>query len=109
MADIEKVKQGLRCCKSCLKSHCEECPHNGEGDTFDCTADLANDALSVIEELQAEIERLQPKVAKWITVRYIPQNIEFKRCTCCDYLCMGWDGETGVEYDYCPNCGAKMD
>lgn len=70
---------------------------------------LCEKVLSLLKSQKAEIKRLQPKVAKWVTVRYLPQNKEFKRCTCCDSLCMGWDGETGVEYAYCPNCGAKIE
>lgn len=66
-------------------------------------------ALKTIDSQRTEIERLQPKVGKWVTVMHLPQNKEFKRCTCCDDICMGWDCETGTAYDYCPNCGAKME
>ena len=48
------------------------------------------------------------KTGKWHGVLYINDNKELKRCTCCDYLCNGLDIETGITYDYCPNCGAEM-
>jgi len=65
---IEKVKQGLRCCQYASKSQCDDCKYCYDGlvEILDCTADLASDALSVIEELQAEIERLKAQKQKWL-------------------------------------------
>jgi len=59
MADIEKVKRGLACCTDGCST---DCPY-----THDCRCgkNLSIDSMTVIEELQAEIERLQPK---WIPV-----------------------------------------
>ena len=59
MADIEKVKQGLRCCDTGI---CNGCPFKNEKDeTYPlfCQHVLNHDALSVIEEQQAEIERMK--------------------------------------------------
>ena len=50
----------------------------------------------------------QPKKGRWRSNFYISKDKELKVCTCCHYECQGWDGETGVAYDYCPNCGAEM-
>ena len=64
---------------------------------------VLNDALELLKEQQ-------PKKAKWKAVHYIRKEgtKTFKKCTCCDYTCNGWDIETGIAYDYCPNCGAEM-
>lgn len=62
MADIEKVKQGLRCCGHYDGDYCKACPYTDDED--DCTAGLSQNALSVIEELQAEGELL--KEYRWI-------------------------------------------
>lgn len=63
MADIEKVKRGLACCADGCST---DCPY-----THDCRCgkNLSIDSMTVIEELQAEIERLQPK---WIPVSKNP-------------------------------------
>ena len=58
-----------------------------------------------LELLKAE----QEKKGKWKTVHYLSYLHDFKRCTCCGYICQGWDGETGVVYNYCPDCGAEME
>ena len=51
--DIEKVKQGI---KNCINP---ECSCNGcEYNEYGCDEQLMFDALSVIDKLQAEIERL---------------------------------------------------
>ena len=69
MADIEKVKQGLRNC-DCRKTNCDGCSYRYGGlcadNITDCTGDLASDALSVIEELQAEIEQMKAQKRKWL-------------------------------------------
>ena len=59
MADIEKVKRGLAYCADGCAT---DCPY-----THDCRCgkNLSIDSMTVIEELQAEIERLQPR---WIPV-----------------------------------------
>lgn len=65
MADIEKVKHGLKAhTNECAWACNENCPYY-EPSEYGCCDNLIKDALSVIEELQAEIERIQPK---WISV-----------------------------------------
>ena len=63
MADIEKVKQGCKCC-STDEYKCNECQYWAFGVHNNiCTGyvEICADALSVIEELQAEIKRLKEK------------------------------------------------
>ena len=58
MAGIEKVKKGLVCCTNMDRCF-GKCPYDDEyDDVVDCTSELAKDTLEVIEEQQAEIERL---------------------------------------------------
>ena len=68
---------------------------------------LTREAAQCIVEL---LKEQQPKKAKWKAVHYIRKEgtKTFKKCTCCGYTCNGWDIETGIAYDYCPNCGAEM-
>lgn len=62
MADIENVKQGLRCCTGLGCHH--GCKYHEE--PLECGVRLRKDALSVIEELQEEIERLKAQKQKWL-------------------------------------------
>ncbi len=59
MADIDKVLKGLKCCSDACGKHCYEgkCPYASMSEP--CREQLANDAMYVIEEQQAEIERLK--------------------------------------------------
>lgn len=66
MADIEKVKQGCKCCDHPLgERKCKKCPYAHFLTPY-CNIYLAHDAMSVIEELQAEIERLKAQKQKWL-------------------------------------------
>ena len=106
MADIEKVKRGL-------KAHTDECAwvcnencHYYEPSEYGCCDKLTADAMSVIEELQAEIERLQPKKGKWIfTGQKNAYGGTVIQCPFCDdkYVVE----HPGNEH-YCRNCGAKL-
>ena len=78
---IEKVKQGLKHCSD--RSRCNDrCPYSNiikdQNEGMDsCVTQLAADAMSVIKEQQAEIERLkaQPTVIKTDHFEYVfPQK-----------------------------------
>lgn len=43
----------------------------------------------------------EPKIGEWIQKNLCADRF----CSCCDYVV--WDSEA-EEYNYCPNCGAKM-
>lgn len=108
MADIERVKQGLRCCQYASKSQCDDCKYCYDGlvEILDCTADLASDALSVIEDLQAEIERLQPKKSKWIfTGQKNAYGGTVIQCPFCDDK---YAAQNPSDEHFCRNCGAKL-
>lgn len=44
---------------------------------------------------------------RWITER-TPVETEFE-CSECGFLLIDADSHAKMEYNYCPNCGAKMD
>lgn len=56
MADIDKVKKGLECCKECKEEdpfqRCSDCPYNDVSICVqDCRAVLSADALELLEKL----------------------------------------------------------
>ena len=102
MTDVEKVKQGLNHCF--IKKGCYKCPY-WEKEKH-CSQQLCKDALSVIEEQQAEIEQLKPKEGHWI--RTGEKNCyggTVAVCSCCEDKIVFSD--ISLE-KYCRSCGAKM-
>lgn len=118
MADVEKVKQGLRYCSESVEWNCDKkCVYgeNGKKEAGACWIDLNRDALSVIEELQAENERFaKPAEGTWIQ-KADATGHEYSMCSACETV-INTPDEYGGYYKldmtgakYCPNCGAKMD
>lgn len=66
MVDIEKVKNGLQCCA--VGAECDHCRYslmnNTNNGRFAGCYQLHNDALVLVEEQQAEIDRLKILVKK---------------------------------------------
>ena len=53
----------------------------------------------------------QPKIGHWITQWNVTHQKEYYCCSECREK-FSYDGETGIEmnnYNFCPNCGAKME
>lgn len=80
MNDIEKVKQGLKAHTDECAWVCNEiCPHY-EPSEYGCCDKLIEDALSVIEEQQAEIERLEKENGTLkLAVQSMPNWLDEKR------------------------------
>ena len=102
MADVEKVKEGLR-----VHSNpdnvgiCPVCPYHKRSH---CVETLCFDSLNLISELQAEIARFQPKKGKWIfTGQKNAYGGTVIQCPFCDdkYVVAHPCNE-----HYCRNCGA---
>lgn len=62
----------------------------------------AADALEAAEKRIAELEAQVPKEGEWIEQELAPKNYRF--CTQC-----GFANKRKSKWNYCPNCGAKMD
>ena len=109
MSDYTELVKALRYCGNFTEREgCDEsCEYFND---MDCPNRIMSDAAAAIEELQAEVERLEPKRGEWKETD------------------MGWDGDTAWvcsvcgepwtlidgtpkenNMNYCPNCGAKME
>ena len=67
------------------------------------------DAAAAIEALQAEVERIQVDVDAVPVVHghWVTKTVRGDYVPCCSEC--GRGNGTLYEYDYCPNCGAKME
>lgn len=95
MADAEIVKSRL---KAIIDYN-----EIGNGRTV-VRKDVLNDALSVIEGLQAEIERLQPKKGHW-EMKEDPLGFWDEIPVCSECGCMN---TLRKKTTYCEHCGADM-
>lgn len=98
MVDIEKVKRGLAYCADGCST---DCPYaNG----CRCGKNLSIDSMTVIEELQAEIKRLQPKKGHW-EMKEDPFGLfdEIPVCSEC-----GRTNTLRKKTAFCEHCGADM-
>ena len=107
MTDYTELLELLRYCSS--KSGCMGCKLS---EAYDCTDDLTRDAAAAIEDLQAQL----PKRGEWLPGREISRSyigdccvsIDFEdwRCSICGNII---EIPCNPKYNYCPNCGAKME
>ena len=103
MTDYTELVKALRC----KRDDCEGCDlaffDKDEGWMCQFAA-KDDDAAAAIEELQAEVERLEPKRGEWIG----RQN--HKKCSVCGKQAI-YDVAlyTDMKTPYCPHCGAKME
>ena len=131
MTDYTELLELPRYCSS--KSGCMGCKLS---EAYDCTDDLTRDAAAAIEDLQAEVKRLkmhcadceygnspwpeepghEPKRGQYVHGRELSReyignclvSIDYEdwRCSVCGIVFEQWSMPT---YNYCPNCGAKME
>ena len=49
-------------------------------------------------------------MSRWIDyyVTGVDYARQLKKCPHCFYICQGFDGETGIEYQFCPECGENL-
>lgn len=121
MADYKKLVKALRCCAENFGCPIE-CPRYSPADegVRACVSRLEKDAAAAIEELQAEVKRLElenedyeytlrerydePKLGEWIEMQHGDEVVpSLCKCSVCGSTWLGVGG-----YNYCPSCGAKM-
>lgn len=108
MTDYTELVKALRVCGSIRYGiRCISCPYNGKG----CHAKLCTDAAAAIEALQAEL----PKRGEWVHGREIGKEWAYDHwiiyyedwhCSNCKVV---FEQDEKPKYNYCPNCGAKME
>lgn len=136
MTDYSERVKALRYCmaKKDGITICEPCSYYGKG--IECENVLHTDAAAAIEELQAEVMRLNmrcadceyaasewpedpehtktPKRGEWIHGREIGKEWAYDHWVTYfeDWRCSNcgvvFEQESKPKYNYCPNCGAKM-
>lgn len=62
MVDREKVLSGLKSCADRTGALCRTCPYDFVHNE-NCMGDMAQDALELLKELEAKIERLEHDLA----------------------------------------------
>ena len=70
------------------------------------SAQLYKDAAAAIEALQAETVRLWPKRGKWINSK---ERMRPDMCSVCGCADEADRFMYKIVWNYCPNCGAKME
>jgi len=102
MSDYSELVKALRCCAD---DACGICPY-AEDDRHCGASKLAYDAAAAIEELQAEVKRLESKQAKlgeWTKAK--PRGVlvysdGYAECSSChEVIWLGWS------MNFCPHCG----
>ena len=69
VADIEKTKRGLRCCKNSYPKDCKHCPYEKDCTHHETCDILIRNALSVIEQMEKETENLKEQLTEALAVR----------------------------------------
>lgn len=65
--------------------------------------------LSVLHSIKSMLDELEPK-AKWVKtqVGYYDDDYGYECSNCKEIYCTEYDFEE-MAYNYCPNCGARME
>lgn len=85
MADVERVRTGLRYCSETPEWNCDKkCPYgeNGKKEAGACWVELNRDALSAIDGLQAELAELKER--RWVPVSERLPETGKAVLVCCD-------------------------
>lgn len=112
MTDYTELVKALR--DTDFGDTCVYCEHSDMCKDDDC---IILQAAAAIEELQAEVQELKrvnleifedlPKRGEWLTTKY--HTWECSVCGKNPTTGMGYVQTRKALYNYCPNCGAKME
>ena len=103
MTDYTKLVKALRCCS---KDKCGQCEYEWNHNREFCKNSMCADAAAAIEALQAETVRLWPKRGKWINSK---ERMRPDMCSVCGCIYEADRFMDKIVWNYCPNCGAKME
>lgn len=123
--DIEKLIEAVRLCGSTPKvDQCKRCAYWFSGDMDKCIPKMTRDAADTITELLDRAEKAERKIDEALEeiCRAPAADVEPAvrgewidspdgTTTICSYCKADWnafDNDT-YRFNYCPNCGAKMD
>ncbi len=95
-------RQAVLNCGICDGIWCDECSFNDSEDSIDCC----------LKEKIKELPSVQPKpkTGHWISYNWDDNGISRwgLKCDCC-FQKYKYGGETWLNPNYCPHCGAKME
>lgn len=104
MRDYAELVKALRYCGSPVTNEydCNNCPWLKECKEGTGTNPLLK-AADLIESLQAQV----PKHGEWVLSKDFPG---YAMCSCCEdaFIDPEWIAKD-KKWNYCPNCGAKME
>ena len=105
MTDYGELVKALRYCGNFTEREgCDEsCEYFND---MDCPKRIMSDAAAAIEDLQVETVRLWPKRGKWINSK---ARMRPDMCSVCGCAYEADRFMDKIVWNYCPNCGAKME
>ena len=130
MTDYNKQVEALRhCADSRGMVNCNTICEYGWRDSYGCKNILMTDAADAIEALQDTVQaqdkalkecarqlaKMGPKRGEWKTTDAFPHRVYCSNCFRTYVPSDRWQiwvdkpGEGGLERNYCPSCGAKME
>ena len=101
MMDCDKLVKALRYCAESGDFKCgKDCPMHTEYPN--CLTKMDTDAAAAIEALQAQL----PKRGEWINSK---ERMRPDMCSVCGCIYEADRFMDKIAWNYCPNCGAKME
>ncbi len=75
-----EIKMALECCTSLEESECVLCPYHKDNDGG-CVLDMSKDTLAYINQLEAEVERLNKEIDRLLNTRVTTHSVEKNNAT----------------------------
>ena len=104
MSDVDKVKQGLNCCKNSYPKNCKFCPYEKDCTHHETCDILIRNAISVIAQMEQEIDR---KEGHWEVLTMCANEGTY--CSVCHTKVFDFVHPPKRKLSmFCPHCGSKM-